>query len=363
MDLSFVFPCLNEEETLAHCIDELKRSLDAAGIAYEIIVVDNGSQDRSAEIAQECGARVVNESCKGYGAALSSGIRHASGTYVAFADADGRYPLDKIGEMYRLAEESGADMVIASRFRGIIEPGAMPASHRYLGTPVLTTLINLIYRGQLSDCNSGFRLLRKSACESWGVRSDGMEFASELLIKALKNRAAIAELPGGLRKDLRSRPPHLKTWRDGMRHLLYILSEAPGLFEKVGLFLVFLGAAIQISCFCTGIVTLGEMAIGGIHNQAFRVNFRNTWCANLSAGLFFDRGITKRTLHALYANADQHAGRPAFFPALRAWRGSNRRAWLYCSVMGIESLLKFGYVRFVTAADSFCQYPPSELHV
>lgn len=143
-------------------------------------------------------------------------------------------------------------MVIASRMTGKIEDGAMPWLHRYVGTPVLTKLINVLFRGKLSDCNSGFRVMKKSSYESWNVSSGGMEFASELLIKALKHKAKIIEIPAGLRPDKRSRAPYLKTWRDGMRHLLFILSESPKLFEVVGLTGVLLASFLQLCAWSLG---------------------------------------------------------------------------------------------------------------
>ena len=267
MDLSFIFPCLNEAETLGQCILEVRSALEQTGLAFEIIVADNGSRDGSADIALELGARVVTETKKGYGAAIAAGIRAARGTYVAFADADGSYPLENLPSLYETARNADADMVIASRFRGTIEKGAMPLSHRYLGTPFLTMLINWIYGGRLSDCNSGFRLIRKSSYESWGIHSSGMEFASELLVRALKNKALIVEIASGLRCDLRSRKPHLKTWRDGMRHLLFILSEAPGLFEKAGLFFAVFATLVQITAFLTGQTSVGNLYICGIHTK------------------------------------------------------------------------------------------------
>lgn len=267
MDISFIFPCLNEEETLGQCIQELTDALKQTSLSFEIIVADNGSEDKSAEIASAGGARVIRESRKGYGAAISAGIRAAQGNYIAFADADGSYPLGNIIHLYEKALATGADMVIASRFKGTIEKGAMPWSHRYLGTPVLTALINGIYKGHLSDCNSGFRLIRRQAYETWDIHSDGMEFASELLIKALKHKASIVEIPSGLNRDKRTRQPHLKTWRDGMRHLLYILSEAPGVFEKAGLGILIFSTVIQIMAFITGQTSIGNIYICGIHTK------------------------------------------------------------------------------------------------
>jgi glycosyltransferase involved in cell wall biosynthesis len=270
MDLTFVFPCLNEEETITACIEAVKRSLDAGGteLRYEIVVADNGSTDRSAELARAAGARVVPVSERGYGAALRGGIAAAEGTYVMFADADLTYLYEDALPLYRKAVEEDADMAIASRMRGVIEPGAMPPLHRWLGTPVLTGLINLLFHGRLSDCNSGFRCLRKSAYETWGIRANGMEFASELLIKALKHRAKTVEIRSGLRRGPEGRVAHLRTWRDGMRHLLFILSERPRLFESGGLFLVVLSSLLQGLAILLGPMQLAGFNIFDMHSKA-----------------------------------------------------------------------------------------------
>lgn len=270
MDLTFVFPCLNEEATIAACIAAVKGSLDAAGpgLRYEIVVADNGSTDRSAELAREAGARVVPVSDRGYGAALRGGIAAAEGTYVMFADADLTYLYEDALPLYREAVSHDADMAIASRMKGTIEPGAMPPLHRHLGTPVLTGLINLLFRGHLSDCNSGFRCLRKSAYETWGIRANGMEFASELLIKALKHRARTVEIRSGLRRGPEGRVAHLRTWRDGMRHLLFILSERPRLFESGGLLLVIISSLLQLLAIVLGPSQIGGFNIFDMHSKA-----------------------------------------------------------------------------------------------
>lgn len=268
MDLTFVFPCLNEEETLADCIRAVRASLDQGRLRYEIVVADNGSTDRSAEIAREEGARVVPVSEKGYGAALRGGIAAAAGRYVMFADADMTYPYEDALPLYEKAVETGADMAIASRIRGTIEPGAMPWLHRWLGTPVLTGLINLLFGGRLSDCNSGFRCLRKEAYDTWGIRASGMEFASELLIKALKHRARTVEIPSGLRRGPEGRVAHLRTWRDGMRHLLFILSERPRLFEGTGLVLVGTSSLIQAAALLSGPVEIFGLNVFDLHTKA-----------------------------------------------------------------------------------------------
>lgn len=270
MELTFVFPCLNEEETIVACIEAVKDSLEKAGdgLSYEIVVADNGSTDRSAALATAAGARVVPVSERGYGAALRGGIAAAEGTYVMFADADMTYQYEDALPLYRKAVEEDADMAIASRMRGVIEPGAMPPLHRWLGTPVLTSLINVLFKGNLSDCNSGFRCLRKSAYETWGIRANGMEFASELLIKALKHRARTVEIRSGLRRGPEGRVAHLRTWRDGMRHLLFILSERPRLFEFSGLLLVAVSSTLQIFAVALGPTEIGGLNIFDMHSKA-----------------------------------------------------------------------------------------------
>lgn len=267
IDVSFIFPCLNEEKTIAFCLNELKNVLQQTTLNYEIIISDNGSTDKSIEIANSFGVKVINTTRRGYGAALKNGFAHAKGKYIAFADIDGSYPLEFLPEMYKTAEKTNADMVVASRMKGKIEHNAMPFLHRYLGTPILTFLINLLFHGKLSDCNSGFRLMKRSAYEEWQTASNGMEFASELLIKALKHKAKIVEIPAGLRVDKRECKPHLNTWNDGMRHLLFILSESPRLFETVGglLFMCF-SLLFTVASFSSPI-TIGRMRIFDYHTQ------------------------------------------------------------------------------------------------
>lgn len=267
MDLTFLFPCLNESQTLAFCISEAKKSLEGGSIEFEILVADNGSTDDSREIAIANGARVVNVSDKGYGAALRGGFEAAKGRYVMFADADATYMLEHSLKLYQAAVKEDADMAIASRLKGTVENGAMPFLHRYLGTPVLTGLINLFFKGNLSDCNSGFRCVRKEAYQTWRIRSSGMEFASELLIKALKADAKMVEIPSGLRPDRAGRVAHLKTWRDGMRHLLFILSERPQFFESVGLLLLVVSSLLQAATLVFGPIKIGIFNVFDLHSQ------------------------------------------------------------------------------------------------
>ncbi len=267
IDISFVFPCLNEEKTIKFCVQQLEKVIKKIDAKCEIIISDNGSTDKSLQIAEKLPVRIVHTKQRGYGAALRNGFKHAYGRYVAFADIDGSYPLEFLPKMYKTALETNADMVIASRMNGKIEKKAMPWLHKYIGTPILTWLINMLFRGKLSDCNSGFRLMKKSAYESWRTTSDGMEFASELLIKALKNKAKIVEIPAGLRVDKRDKTPHLSTWRDGMRHLLFILSECPKLFELSGLSLLIIFSALFVISVFMAPLRIGNISVLNYHTQ------------------------------------------------------------------------------------------------
>ncbi|MBP5398927.1 MAG: glycosyltransferase family 2 protein [Alphaproteobacteria bacterium] len=273
IDVSFVFPCLNEEKTMELCVNELLDVIKNMKAKCEIIISDNGSTDNSLNIAKKLPVRVVNTPQKGYGSALRNGFEHAKGKYIAFADIDGSYPLKFLPQMYEAALKEDADMVIASRMTGEIEKNAMPWLHRHIGTPILTMLINLFFKGKLTDCNSGFRLMKKTAYESWNTTSDGMEFASELLIKALKNKAKMVEIPAGLRVDKRSKVPHLNTWKDGMRHLLFILSECPRLFENIGFILLVLFSLIFGVARIFSPLKIGNITFLNYHTQIVCIIF------------------------------------------------------------------------------------------
>lgn len=299
MDLTFVFPCLNESRTIALCIDAVRKSLEVdPSLKYEIVVADNGSTDDSRQIATDRGARVVPVPTRGYGAALRGGIEAAEGKYVMFADADGTYFYENSLELYKTTSKADADMGIASRMKGVIEPGAMPTLHRILGTPVLTGLINLLFKGKLSDCNSGFRCLKKTAYQTWDIRASGMEFASELLIKALKKKASTVEIVSGLRPPPVERTPHLRTWRDGMRHLLFILSERPRMFELCGLILIILATVLQGIAGMTGIVDVAGLSIFGVHSQVLLLlaALVGTQIYMLSAAMFLQKSEQPRAI-------------------------------------------------------------------
>lgn len=234
-------PCLNETKTIGDCIQKIHTTCQTLNLKYEVLVSDNGSTDGSQELCRNLGARVAPAVERGYGAALKNGFDHALGDYIIFADADDTYDFREIPKFWTEVQK-GHEVVIGTRLNGHIHPGAMPLLHRYLGTPVLTFLIRLFYGIQITDCNSGMRLLKKSVYQRLGMVSSGMEFASEMLIKLGLHRVGISEIPIQLWPDRRGRPPHLKTWRDGWRHLRFILMYAPNqILIRPGLVLLTLG--------------------------------------------------------------------------------------------------------------------------
>jgi glycosyltransferase involved in cell wall biosynthesis len=236
LDVSIVMPCLNEERTLPHCIEMARQALDTLrkrhGLEGEVVVADNGSRDRSRALAKELGARVVDCKVRGYGAALKYGILAARGRFIVMGDADGSYDFrESVAMVEQLMD--GFELCMGSRFRGTILPGAMPWLNRQVGNPVLTGILNLLFRSGLSDAHCGMRAFTKSAFERIDPSSRGMEFASEMLIKATLLQQRRTEVPITLHPDGRGRPPHLRPFRDGWRHLRYLMMLSP-----VGLFLV-----------------------------------------------------------------------------------------------------------------------------
>jgi hypothetical protein len=226
IELSIVLPCLNEAETLATCVRKAQDSLLRLGVTGEVVVADNGSTDGSQEIARAHGARVVDVPRRGYGAALSAGILAAHGEYVLMADADDSYALDDLGDFVD-ALRSGADLVMGNRFKGGIEAGAMPFLHRYLGNPVLSKMGRVLFGIPVRDFHCGIRAFRRDRMIGLGLRTSGMEFASEMVVRASLAQLRICEVPTTLRPDGRSRSPHLRTWRDGWRHLRFLLAFSP----------------------------------------------------------------------------------------------------------------------------------------
>lgn len=258
VELTVLMPCLNEAETLGICIEKAKRFLQANGIAGEIVVADNGSSDGSQDIARRLGARVVPVAERGYGAALLGGISAARGRFVIMGDADDSYDFSRLdGFVQRLRE--GHELVMGNRFTGGIAPGAMPPLHKYLGNPVLSAIGRIFFNSQVGDFHCGLRGFRRDSIVGLGLRTTGMEFASEMVVKATLYKIRMTEVPTTLAKDGRSKAPHLRSWRDGWRHLKFLLMYAPRwLFLYPGIFLVAIGLL------AVGLVLPGPFELGSI---------------------------------------------------------------------------------------------------
>lgn len=244
IQVSVVIPCLNESNSIAICVDKAIRAFRSASLAGEVVVADNGSTDGSVEIAESHGARVVRVPQRGYGAALLAGIAASEGTFIVMGDADDSYDFTVVPEFVAKWRE-GYDVVMGNRFRGGIKPGAMPWHHRYFGNPGLTALLNLFFNVGIGDSYCGMRGFSREIFERLDVRSIGMEFAPELIIKAAQIGARITEIPIILWPDKRGRPPHLRSFRDGWRTLRFFLLYAPNwLFLLPGAFFFLLGLAL-----------------------------------------------------------------------------------------------------------------------
>jgi glycosyltransferase involved in cell wall biosynthesis len=243
--LTVVMPCLNEGETVGRCIDAATETMRSMGVSGEVVVVDNGSTDGSPGIAAAHGARVVFEQRKGYGSALRRGCEEARSRYILMADADESYDFTQMAPFVE-GLEAGADLVMGSRIRGTILPGAMPWKNRYIGNPASTLLLNRLFRARVTDVHCGMRAFTKAAYQSLDLRTTGMEFASEMVIRAAMSGLKITEVPIVFRPDKRGRPPHLRPWRDGWRHLKTILIFSPtALFLTPGLTLFLLGLLLM----------------------------------------------------------------------------------------------------------------------
>ena len=296
IELTVVLPCLNEAETVATCVGKAKRWLHDAGVDGEVVVADNGSTDGSRELAEAAGARVVSVRRKGYGNALITGIRAARGTYVIMADADDSYDLENLGPF--LAElRAGDDLVMGNRFRGGIAPGAMPWLHRLVGNPVLSGIGRLFFHTSVRDFHCGMRGFRKDAILGLGLRSGGMEFASEMVVKASLANLRISEVPTTLRPDGRTRAPHLRSFRDGWRHLRFLLLFCPRwVFVYPGLIAFGIGAV--------GTATLTFGHIGSLDIAALLyaaalmiIGYQALWFGMLMQTYAETRGILPQRSH------------------------------------------------------------------
>ena len=261
-----LLPCLNEEKTLPFCIRKIRHAFEIMGVQGEVLVADNGSNDASVTVAESFGATVIHVKTRGYGAALKAGIDAAAGEIIVMADADDSYDWGALGNFVEKIEQ-GYDLVMGNRFLGGIERGAMPWHHRYIGNPVLSFAARIAFEIPINDFHCGLRAFRKDKILKINLKSDGMEFATEMVANASRCGLKITEIPTRLHLDKRERPPHLRSFRDGWRHLKFILMYAPDyLYLVPGLFMFVLGClgAALLSC---GPVRAGSVYIG-IHYLA-----------------------------------------------------------------------------------------------
>lgn len=325
LELTIVMPCLNEAETLATCIRKAREGLATAQVRGEVLVADNGSTDSSQEIAQHEGARVVNVPQRGYGAALRTGITAAHSKYILMADSDDSYDLRDIkGFVDKLRD--GYQVVMGSRLKGRILPGAMPPLHRWIGNPILTLLGNILFGTRISDYHCGMRAFDRQAIENLHLQTRGMEFATEMVAKAALNHLHITEIPITYYPDGRSRKPHLRTWRDGWRHLTFMLLLSPNwVYLLPGLLLTvvggLLGAALLPGPLTIGAVNLdvhtllvcGIAVIVGVQILIFGLTAR-FFATNL--GILPQTKLTRSIQHGFPLSAGLIAGTLLFLLAL-----------------------------------------------
>jgi hypothetical protein len=305
-------PCLNERGTLAFCIAAARRALDVLAqrhaLAGEIVVADNGSTDGSQEAARSLGARVVQVGRRGYGAAVCGGFAAARGRYLVMGDADGSYDFVEAVPMIE-ALMAGADLCMGSRFRGGIKPGAMPWKNRYIGNPVLTGILNLLFRARTGDAHCGLRALTKGCFKRLRLEGAGMELASEMVIKASLLGEQIAEVPVTLSPDRRDRPPHLRPWRDGWRHLRYLLMLSPSWLFALPASL--LGAV--------SLAILATMSVDWL-SHAQGSTFGNYWAILAGSSLTLSHmGIVLALAGQLYGIRERYRKAPRLLQVIAPW--------------------------------------------
>lgn len=267
LELSVVMPCLNEARTLPTCVGKALATMEQLGIAGEVLVVDNGSTDDSVAVARSAGARVIEESLRGYGNALRRGFAEAAGRYIIMGDCDESYDFTDLGRFVdRL--RGGADLVMGNRLAGHIQPGAMPWHHRWIGNPLLSRFLRVLYRTSVGDSHCGMRGFTRAACQKMNLQMPGMELASEMVIKSTLAGLRIEEIPITLWPDGRNRPPHLRSFRDGWRHLRFMLMCSPMfLFILPGLLMAVAGLAA---------IPAAVLAGYGVFDKVFGPNFMYT---------------------------------------------------------------------------------------
>ena len=318
LELTILIPCLNEAETIATVVRKALGYLDRAGITGEVLISDNGSTDGSIELAESLGARVVRAPVRGYGGALNHGIGEALGRYVIMGDADDSYDFSDL-TAFVTELRKGRQLVMGNRFKGGIAPDAMPFLHRYLGNPVLSAIGRLFFKIPVGDFHCGLRGFDREAVERLGLRTTGMEFASEMVVFASLHGLSIAEVPTGLAKDGRSRPPHLNTWRDGWRHLRFLLLHSPRwMFGYPGAAMMAFGIALMAA------LASGPLAVG--ENVSLDVRAFLIGCLSLILGV---QAVTFGLISRRYAKT--HGLLPGF-----------PRAQRLLDALSLERLLQIG---------------------
>ncbi len=346
--ITVLMPCLNEAETIEVCVRKAQAAIQDLGRSGEVLIADNGSTDGSQEMATREGARVIPVAIRGYGAALIAGIEAAEGEYILMADADDSY---NFGHLPRFVEalDSGKDLVMGNRFQGGIANGAMPPLHRYLGNPVLSYIGRLFFKVPIGDFHCGIRAFRRDSMRALNLQTTGMEFASEMVVKSALGKLRIGEVPTTLKPDGRSRAPHLRTWRDGWRHLRFLMMYSPRwLFFYPGLAFAMIGALLSLW------LLPGERQIGSMH---FDVDT-----------LTYSLGLLMMGVHVVVfaASAKMFGTREGFLPPNPTYeRLVSRFSLEYGLIIGVVLLLIglsiFGYALTSWRAVGFGSLSPTRM--
>jgi glycosyltransferase involved in cell wall biosynthesis len=310
MTISVVIPCLNEEAAVGAVVDEAWAGINARGGSGEVIVVDNGSTDRSAEVAAAHGAVVVPEPERGYGRAYLTGLAHARGDYVVMGDADGTYPLSELGKFVDSLEH-GSDLVLGSRFNGQIHAGAMPWSHRRIGNPILTGMLNRMFGVRVSDAHCGMRAIRRSALESLDLHSKGMEFASEMVFKAHRRKLNVSEIP--IDYFPRTGESKLSRFSDAWRHVRFMLLYSPS-------WLYFVPGSVLLLLGLVGMVVLASGPVN-VFGRPWQIHTMLAFVAATILGAqIVQLGVFART-YALSHFGERDALLERFWPRVRLEHG------------------------------------------
>jgi hypothetical protein len=337
LELSIVMPCLNEVKTVGVCVDKALSALRAMQVCGEVVVADNGSTDGSQEIARAHGARVITVDRRGYGSALQAGIAASRGKYIIMGDADDSYDFTRLeGFLEKL--RSGDDLVMGNRFRGGIRQGAMPWLHRYVGNPVLTGILNLFFHSPIGDAHCGLRGFRKESYQRLGLTTPGMEFASEMVVKACLQKQKMSEVPIVLHPDGRDRPPHLRSFRDGWRHLRFLLLLCPFWLYMVPAALLMGGGLTLMAWLTPGPRHLGHVVID-IHSMLFgslavMIGYQVLWLWAFAKIYGWTSGILTSDTFSQRVFDRLNLERGLIFGAVLFLTGTVLNIWLVCQWLG-----------------------------